>query len=221
MDDRGFGESGGGTEGVTSRDYADDIRAGLAFLRARPEIDGSRLALLGHSEGGLIAPLVAATDPGLAGIVLLAGPAYTGRRIIEFQNRYGIEQRANIPPDARDSAVRAAMRTVDSAAASQPWMTFFLDYDPLPTARTIKVPVLILQGATDQQVTPDQAPLLADAFKAGGNPDVTLRIFPATNHLFLADPDGSPFKYQTLTPATMRPEVLQAIGDWLTRRLFR
>lgn len=88
MDDRGFGDSEGSHATATSRDFADDIRAGLAFLRARPGIDGKRLALVGHSEGGLIAPLIAATDSGLRGIVLMAGPAFTGRKILEYQNRY-------------------------------------------------------------------------------------------------------------------------------------
>jgi uncharacterized protein len=60
LDDRMIGLSGGKLG--TSADYADDIRAAIAFLRARPGIDGDRLALLGHSEGGMIAPMVAATD---------------------------------------------------------------------------------------------------------------------------------------------------------------
>ena len=55
----------------TSADFADDIRAAVAYLRTRPEIDPAKIALVGHSEGGLIAPLVAATDPGLAAIVLM------------------------------------------------------------------------------------------------------------------------------------------------------
>jgi len=79
MDDRGFGGSGGNATTSTSRDFADDIKAGLAWLRTRPEIDGKRLGLVGHSEGGLIAPIVASEDPALKAIVLMAGPAQTGR----------------------------------------------------------------------------------------------------------------------------------------------
>jgi dienelactone hydrolase len=79
--------------------------------------------------------------------------------------------------------------------------------------------VLILQGATDQQVTADQAPELEAAFKAGGNTDVTTQVFPATNHLFLADPDGNPAGYSALRPTTLRPEVLRMIVEWLTKRL--
>ena len=59
MDDRGVGESGGAFKGATTADFAEDIRAGLAYLRTRGEINGCRLGVVGHSEGALVAPLVA------------------------------------------------------------------------------------------------------------------------------------------------------------------
>jgi len=220
MDDRGAGESEGDFATATSRDFAEDVRAVLAWLRSRPDIDGTRLGLVGHSEGGLVAPLVAASDSALKGMVLLAGPAYTGRKILEFQNRYAIDNAAGIPAAARDSMFRVALRTIDSLA-KQPWMGFFLDYDPVPTARRVRVPVLILQGATDRQVTADQAPLLEQAFQAGGNRDVTLRVFPETNHLFLVDPNGNPAGYSALRVNTLRAEVLQTVVDWMVARLTR
>ena len=70
VDDRGVGGSNGVRPDLTSADFAEDVRAGVAWLRAQPEIDGSRVGLIGHSEGGLIAPMVAAEDPELAFIVL-------------------------------------------------------------------------------------------------------------------------------------------------------
>jgi dienelactone hydrolase len=219
MDDRGFGESEGNFGAATSRDLADDIRAGLAFLRARSDIDGRRLALVGHSEGGLIAPLVAASDSGLKGIVLLAGPGYTGRKIVEYQNRFGIDRAPNLSPKARDSLYALAMHSLDSAATTPTWMGFFLTHDPTVTARQVHTPVLILQGETDRQVTADQAAVLAEAFRAGGNKDVTMRVYPATNHLFLPDPDGNPAGYSGLQITMVRPEVLRDLADWLSRRL--
>lgn len=219
MDDRGFGESEGTFATSTSRDFADDIRAGLAFLRSRPEIDGKRLALVGHSEGGLIAPMIAETDPALRGIVLMAGPGYTGRKILEYQNRYALDHMDNLTPKGRDSLMTVALRILDSTATSQEWMRFFLAYDPVVTARRVKTPVLILQGATDRQVTPDQPPALERAFRAGGNSDVTVHLYPETNHLFVPDPDGSPSGYTALKITAVRPEVLRDIADWLSRRL--
>ncbi|MEO8450129.1 MAG: alpha/beta hydrolase [Gemmatimonadota bacterium] len=68
LDDRGVGGSDLGSMSATSADFADDIRAALAYLRTRGDIDGSKLGLIGHSEGGMIAPMVAATDSSLRGI---------------------------------------------------------------------------------------------------------------------------------------------------------
>ncbi len=220
MDDRGYGASSGTFAGATSLDFADDIRSGLAYLGTRAEIDASRLGLLGHSEGGLIAPLVASTDAALKGIVLMAGPAFKGRPIIEYQQRSAIERDTGLrTPARRDSAITAALKSLDSLSAADPWMRFFLDYDPLETARRVRVPVLILQGETDRQVTPDQAPLLERTFKEAGNRDVTLRLYPGTNHLFIADPDGSPSGYPRLGSGRVRPEVVGDLVEWLVLKL--
>lgn len=219
LDDRGVGGSEIGPKDPTSADFANDIRAGLAWLRARSDVDGRRLGLVGHSEGGMIAPMIAATDPRLKGIVLLAGPAETGRQIIAFQQRYVIDSVQHVAADKRDAAVAAAQRGLDSAAKSNAWMRYFLDYDPLATARRVKTPVLVLQGANDRQVTAAQAATLAAAFRAGGNRDVTVRVFPSTNHLFLADSSGNPAGYATLPSKSIRPEILGTIADWLAAHL--
>ncbi|MHB8837990.1 MAG: alpha/beta hydrolase family protein [Gemmatimonadaceae bacterium] len=219
LDDRAINGSGGDVLTATSADFADDIRAGVAYLRARPEIDGARIALAGHSEGGMIAPFVATTDPTLAGIVLMAGPAYTGRRIIDFQLRNGVMGAAQIPAESKDSALKASVAAFDSTTAKVPWMAYFLTYDPVPTAKKVKVPVLILQGGTDQQVTPDQAPVLEQAFKAGGNNDVTMKVFKDRNHLFLQDPSGFPGGYAKLSNGHVDGEVMGALTDWLVARL--
>ena len=80
-DDRGFGQSTGNYGRATSADFANDVRAAIAYLKTRKEIDPSRIGLVGHSEGGLIAPIVA-TDTKVAFIVLLAGPGVPGSQIL-------------------------------------------------------------------------------------------------------------------------------------------
>ncbi len=219
LDDRGMNGSSAGPSTATSADYANDIRAGLAYLRTRPEIDGARLGLVGHSEGGMIAPMVAATDPRLRGIVLLAGPAYTGRRILAFQQRNAVANAKALTPDQRKAALAESAKATEELAARSAWLRFFMDYDPLATARKVRVPVLILQGETDQQVTPEQADTLAAAFRAGGDRDVTVRAFPATDHLFVADSAGDPARYGALSSRVVRPAVLGAIADWLVAHL--
>jgi dipeptidyl aminopeptidase/acylaminoacyl peptidase len=221
MDDRGYGESTGKHKGATSADFADDIRAGLAYLRTRPEIDAKRLGLLGHSEGGLIAPLVALHEPELRGIVLLAGPSKGGREILQFQLRNLIEHNPELTGAKKDSALATIDARIDSLGASDPWMKFFLDYDPLATARQVKTPVLILNGGTDQQVTPDQVPVLEAAFKGAGNSDVTAHVFPNLNHLFVHDTSGFPGGYAKLKNPHVEPEVVGMVVEWVVVRMER
>jgi dipeptidyl aminopeptidase/acylaminoacyl peptidase len=218
-DDRGFGRSTGHYAAATPLDFAADVRAVLAWLRQRPEVDPARIALLGHSEGGLVAPIVAADDSLLAGVVLMAGPSRTGRRILAYQNRMAIEQDTAIAPGARDSALAAAMMKLDSLARVGGWMGFFLDHDPLPTARRLRLPVLILHGATDRQVTADQADELAEAIRSAGNRNVVKHTFAETNHLFLADREGYPSGYVRLRDTQVRRNVLGLLTDWLVATL--
>jgi dipeptidyl aminopeptidase/acylaminoacyl peptidase len=218
LDDRGVGASGGEFRTATSQDFANDTRAALAWLRARSGIDAGRLALLGHSEGGLIAPMVAESEPRLRAIVLMAGPAQSGRRIIEYQNGRVIDV-GHPSASARDSMLRDAMRQVDSLATMQPWLKFFLDYDPIATAKRVKTPVLILQGATDRQVTADQAGELEAAFGAGGNRDVTMKVFENVDHLFANDPSGDPAGYARLPERAIRADVIETLAAWLERKL--
>lgn len=219
MDDRGYGDSGGQFKNATTADFAEDIEDAVKWLRAQSQIDPARVALLGHSEGGLIAPLVAARDPQLRAIVLLAGPALSGRKVLEYQNLQAVVRGEHATGARRDSLFRAAMAQVDTMAMSDAWLRWFRDHDPIPTARKVRTPVLILQGATDHQVTPEQATMLEKAFRVGGNADVTRRVFAATNHLFLADSSGVPAGYSQLKHPNVRPEVLLTISDWLALRM--
>ncbi|CAN5683370.1 hypothetical protein BH23GEM8_BH23GEM8_02670 [soil metagenome] len=219
LDDRGFGASTGDFPSATSADFADDVLAAVEFLRARDDIDGDRIGLIGHSEGGLIAPLVAMSDSGLRGIVLIGAPAHTGRQIIHYQQRYAIEASPAIRPEARDSATAALRAQLEELADGGRWLRFFLEHDPLAVARRVRqTPVLILHGATDRQVTADQAVILGEAFRLAGNPDVTTHIFPGVNHLMLADPDGTPAGYSTLPSRTLDRRVMEVLVDWVVAR---
>jgi uncharacterized protein len=99
------------------------------------------------------------------------------------------------------------------------WLHFFADYDPLVAARRVRAPTLILQGATNRQVAPEQAQALADAMRAGGNRRVVVRTFARMNHLMLDDPSGSPRGYATLPSMRVRRDLLGALADWLARTL--
>jgi uncharacterized protein len=85
VDDRGVGGSTGSVANSTSEDFAADVTAGIEFLKARKEIDPKQIGLIGHSEGGLIAPMVAAQNGDVAFIVLMAGTGLAGDEILYLQ----------------------------------------------------------------------------------------------------------------------------------------
>lgn len=216
FDDRAVGESGGIETAavVTTADFADDVLSIVAWLRRRPDIDSTGIMLIGHSEGGMIAPMVAAADTGIRAIALLAGPAYDGKRILMFQNRQAIDALA-IPQATKDSIMTSIPARLDSLGRTSNWIGFFMHHDPLPVIRNVRQPVLIVQGETDRQVTQEQADTLAIALRAAGNSNVTLRKFPATNHLLLEDSSGAPAGYANLKSTRVRRDVLGAIADWV------
>ena len=220
MDDRGTGASGGSFKGSTSADFAEDVRAGLAYLRTRSEIRADRLGVLGHSEGAVIAPMVADKEPTLRAIVMLAGIAQPGYTALHFQLKNMVEHNTTLTPEMRDAQIAEIPKRIEAMMAADPWMKFFLTYEPGPTMRRVKTPVLILTGSRDQQAVPAEVALLEAAFKEGGNKDVTARVVPDVNHLFAQDTDGFPANYVKLPPPVMiRADVLTMIGDWLAQRL--
>lgn len=216
LDDRGIGGSSAGPATATSADFADDIRAALAWLRTRPDVDPHRLGLVGHSEGGMIAPMIAATDTTLRALVLLAGTASRGDSILEMQRRYLLSRDTTLTPAKRDSLLRLADAAADSAYRAPGWLHFFSSYDPLPTARRVRTPTLILQGENDHQVPVSEARTLAAAMRAAGNSHVTLRTFPRMNHLLVEDPVGNPLAYQELKDFHVRKDLLGVLADWLS-----
>lgn len=230
VDDRGVGKSKGGEtlKASTSANFADDVRAQVDYLRERKDIDPDRIALVGHSEGGMIAPMVAASDPRIASIVLLAGPSKRGDAIITYQVNQGVEADVTLNEDAKAKARAAqqeSMRKAIEGDASAPeamrttWMRYFLAYDPLPAIRKVRQPILILHGEIDRQVTADQAEMLAKAAREAGNRDVTARVFAGLNHLFLPAKTGAPSEYSSLGTNAIPSDVMNLLSDWLVRKL--
>lgn len=84
-DDRGVAKSTGDFSSATSEDFAEDVKAGIEYLKSRKEIDHEDIGLVGHSEGGLIAPIVAAENEDVSFLVLLAGPGLRGDKVLLLQ----------------------------------------------------------------------------------------------------------------------------------------
>ncbi len=260
MDDRGVGKSGGTMAGATSMDFATDISAAVDYVRSRPEINKDRIGLVGHSEGGIIAPLVAVERTDIAFIVLLAGPSISGvdiliqqdslislangetmqtvqSRLAESREMFELLRREPDTSAARtkleafllekartrntagrpDSVLQQEARRTATRLGGA-WMRFFLFYDPMQTLRKVRCPILALNGEKDLQV-PHAANLMgiAEAGKAAGNADVTVKMMPGLNHLFQSATTGSPMEYATIEE-TISPEALALIGEWIGTR---
>ncbi len=230
VDDRGIGKSTGRDtlKTATSADFADDVRAQVDYLRKRKEIDPARIALVGHSEGGMIAPIVAASDPRTAAIVLMAGPGRRGDEILLYQQNQAVDASGMLTDEERAKQYAEHAENLRKAAQGDPsapealrsaWMRYFLTYDPLPTIRKVRQPILILQGELDRQVTADQAEMIAKAAREARNRDVSARVFTGLNHLFLPAKTGAPSEYSSLSTNTIPDDVMKQLVDWLALRL--
>ena len=87
FDDRGVGKSTGSFQTATSADFATDVTAAVEYLKTRKEVDKKKIGLIGHSEGGAIAPMVAANSKDIAFIVLMAGTGVSGDQLFLAQEK--------------------------------------------------------------------------------------------------------------------------------------
>lgn len=217
---------------ATTSSHAEGVRAEIAYLRGRREIDANRIALVGHSEGGSIAMMIAAGDARVRAVVLMAAMGKTGREVNLAQQEEALAQATTLTEE-RKNELRAEQRrilqaVIEGGDTSQlppqareylPWFREFLTFDPLAVVRRVRQPTLILQGTLDRQVTADHAALLERAARESGNRDVTVRVLPGLNHLFLPAQTGSWSEYSTLTTTALSTELLNSLGAWLEARL--
>ena len=259
VDDRGVGGSTNPNPSATTEDFAGDALAGVAFLKRRTEIDPAKIGLIGHSEGGLIAPIAAARSKEVAFIVMMAGTGLPGAEILEAQGRLILEangasesdrklqreaQRRIIDiltrekdektarteiaaamkdvlaslPESEKKALGEAGGALSEAAldrVNNAWFRTFLTLDPRTVLRSVRCPVLAMNGEKDLQVPPkENLAEIAKALEAGGNRNVKTVELPGLNHLFQPCKTGSPSEYAAIE-TTISPEALETIGDWI------
>lgn len=183
VDDRGTGKSSGGLDSLTSADFALDVIAGINYLKIRSDINPKKIGLIGHSEGGMIAPMVAAQQPDdVAFMVLLAAPGVPGVDLIAKQNT-AILQSTGIPSSVAESygalyqaMAKAAVDFPDSATAYRTAAAAFVHWQTTVPPATVAQ----LTDATDDKSTRHFMAVLMNAFR---NPWMNhfLSYNPATN----------------------------------------
>ncbi len=224
-DERGVGESTGDYNAATLQDLVDDVRALIAYLKNHPKIDSERIVMLGHSEGAVIAPIIAGEDTELAGIVLLAGPSTPLDEILIEQLEY--QASLDILSEVERQSIRSLQpmiqQLIDDAAAGKEasvlpynldWLRQHMAHDPLEAVKLVEQPVLIIHGDADLKVLPYHAEALADALREAGNERVEVHMLPKTTHYFTLFPLDNP-EYDPTNPWKLEPSLFELIGNWL------
>ena len=238
VDDRSAGLSTGDVENATSADFAGDVGTSLAWLKTRKEIDPKKIGLIGHSEGAMIAPMVASRRKDIAFIISLAGPL-SGYTTVMYQVRTPMQHSHAAAQDIHDVLTKqrivldnvmkasdsaAFMKGVDRAALTpqarvllSPWYRFFIRYDATPYYSKVKCPFLLLGGEKDIQVhNAADMPAIAAILREHGNHRVETRLLTGLNHLFQHCHSCTVMEYGKLEE-TFAPEALQVMGDWLDK----
>jgi uncharacterized protein len=247
-DDRGTGKSTGVFSKATTADFATDTEAGVAYLKTRSEVDPHKIGLIGHSEGGVIAPMVAARNKDVAFIVMMAGTGVPGDQVIVAQGEAIDIANGKKTEDAAKSAERqreiihlietekdqavlekeirdkmAGERTeaqigMEIRQFTSVWFQYFLTYDPATALRKVTCPVLAINGSLDKQVLPSQ-----------NLPVIRKSLQESGNkHFEIDELPGLNHLFQTAktgSPAeyaqieeTMSPVALEKISSWIVKQ---
>jgi dipeptidyl aminopeptidase/acylaminoacyl peptidase len=186
----------------------EDAVLAAALLRKHDRIDPARVFVLGHSLGGTMAPRIATEDRSLAGLIILAGSTRPFWDVAREQLTY----LASVAPGT--FTVEQTLQTLRQAVPEAYWQDLEA-YSPTQTAATLTLPMLILQGERDYQVT--LADLQGWRNAVGGRTNVTIKSYPTLNHLFLpGEGKSTPSEYEH---AGHIPDfVLDEIADWVTKK---
>jgi dienelactone hydrolase len=221
---------------TVNQEAVDDARAAVALLSARLEVDSRRIFVLGHSLGGALAPRIAQGDPQVAGLVILAGTTRPLERVMVEQIKYIDSLQGKITPAQKkqiDDAQAFAKQVesprltpderLDVMGSTIPG-SYFLDlrdYHPAEVAAKLGIPMLVLRGDRDYQVTQEDF----DGWKKSlaSRPDVTFKLYPGLFHLFMPSSSpgsglGTPADYQK--PGHVVAPVIDDIAAWINSQIM-
>lgn len=246
-DDRGFGQSTGNFAEATTFDFAVDADAALAYLRQQPEFKKVKIGVIGHSEGGLIAPMLK-NQPNF--IISLAGSGIPGDQILLQQQEWAMRNQNN--PDAiirkvlgvsqdffatvkaHTNYIMAVQEFNEQYANDQdqvvryqanglaeslnPWLFEFIRIRPADYWQHVKCPVLLINGDKDTQVVADaNLTAIENALKKGKNPAVKTLRLLDINHLMQKATTGDVSEYREIEE-TVNLAVLEAIKQFLNQQ---
>lgn len=256
-DDRGVGMSKGNFNVATTLNFSNDAEAAVNYLKTLSYIDTNKIGIIGHSEGGMIAPIVASRNKSVNFIILLAGPGLTGEEILLKQsiliskaegiskkeikktNKFNksIYEIVNREPDntkasiemrkvydkfisklsKEDKLMFEGQKEVMIQQVTSNWFRCFLKLNPKDYLTKTNCDILVLNGAKDLQVPPDEdLEAIENYLKLANNKNYTIKKFDNLNHLFQNCQTGAISEYSKIEE-TISPEVLAFINNWIQK----
>jgi len=205
-------------------EVTDDAVAAIVTLRAQPGIDGKRVFVLGHSQGGMLAPRIAQRSGQIAGLILFAAPARSLLTILPEQNRYLLAKQGPTTPEAQafldklDTQIANVRGNTPDDSTDTPlglparyWRSLEA-IDPVAEAKALALPLLLLQGGRDFQVVDADWQRWRDGL--AGDRRATFKDYPALNHLGIAgEGAGSLSEYQR--PGQVDPQLIADTARWI------
>lgn len=243
LDDRGVGGSSKGTPDETSFNYATDINAAVLFLKAK---GFENIGLIGHSEGGMIAPIVASTNKDVKFLVLMAGPGqpinellvqqiYLGGKLAgiseeELQksnqiNRIKFDFIKNYKGTTFDADFDNFIKTSGEGVAEaekkqmkNAWFRYFIVFNPDEYVSKVKIPVLAINGSLDFQVpAKENLEAIKKSLTKAKNKNFETYEFQGMNHLFQECTTGAINEYAEIEQ-TISLKVLDKMSSWIIAR---
>jgi pimeloyl-ACP methyl ester carboxylesterase len=241
FDKRGVGKSSGDWRTATLDDLASDVLAAVAYLRQNQRIDPRRIGVHGHSQGGTLAPMIAARSPDVAFVIASAAAGVPTDSTEIFSVLNSVYPNASTATDSADARAytselvavayhgqpRERLDALVSQFKGRPWFfappppdasywSFskrFGEFKPLDWWRQVRVPVLLIYGGADQRVPAQEsaARIAAELVRQTPGANVTVRVLPNADHTFRLPPGPSGW------PATA-PDYVPTLLAWLAAR---
>ncbi len=240
-DKRGVGDSEGDYAQATTFDFADDAKAAMEYLKGHPDIDPGTIGLIGHSEGAMIAPILASEYPEeISFIVLMGGVGIPGSELLLIQAEK-MSRIAGVPEEEIKQTLENNRKLYDIARSDEPdsiiavkmkeavpevdesifnmlqsdWVRTFISLDMDIYISKVKCPVLAITGENDIQCPPaENLTAIEASLQKAGNENYSIEEMPGLNHLFQTSESGSPLEYEQL-PEIISPDVLKTILEWM------